>query len=174
MGHRLRAPGHVAFQCGLSHSPPTVLTRLFRNEAHTVHACENRLCPISCQLCKRLCRGDHLHGLSSGVNHLCGCAYSFLPCTILFNRTSSEEHVCSALCSADGICQIDTTPQSIEATLTGRHKAFQYTKVRGCLSKRVIVIDSGNQFTQSASLNTLRYPPNVMLYQLPSASPALK
>ena len=40
-----------------------------------------------------------------------------------------QEHSCSALCSAPGICQIDTTPQSIEATFTGRHETFQYTKV---------------------------------------------
>ena len=42
---------------------------------------------------------------------------------------SRQEHSCSALCSAPGICQIDTTPQSIEATFTGRHETFQYTKV---------------------------------------------
>ena len=135
MGNILRAPGHVAFQCKSSHSPQTVLTRLFRNEVHTVHACEIRLCPISCQLCKRLCSGNHLHGLSSGVNHLCGCAHSFLPSTILFTWTSSEEHSCKALCSAEGICQIDTTPQSMEVTFTGRHEMFRYTKVSACLSK---------------------------------------
>jgi hypothetical protein len=81
------------------------------NEEHTIHACENRLCPISCQLCKRLCNSNHMHGLYRGEKHLCG-----------------QEHSCSALCSADGICQIDTTPQSIEATFTGRHETFQYTK----------------------------------------------
>jgi hypothetical protein len=42
---------------------------------------------------------------------------------------SRQEHSCSALCSSPGICQIDTTPQSIEATFTGRHETFQYTKV---------------------------------------------
>ena len=40
-----------------------------------------------------------------------------------------EEHTCSALCSDKGICQIDTAPQSIEATFTGKHETFQYTKV---------------------------------------------
>ncbi|KAF8270139.1 hypothetical protein EI94DRAFT_1572222, partial [Lactarius quietus] len=88
-------------------------------EEHTIHACEHRLCPITCQLCKRLCNGDHLHGLYRGENHLCG-----------------QEHSCSALCSAAGICQIDTTPQSIEATFTGRHETFQYTKV-GASAKRL-------------------------------------
>ena len=42
----------------------------------------------------------------------------------------SEEHPCTALCSADGICEIETAPQAIEATFTGRHETFQYTKVR--------------------------------------------
>ena len=46
-----------------------------------------------------------------------------------------QEHSCSALCSAPGICQIDTTPQSIEATFTGRHETFQYTKVWPSLLK---------------------------------------
>ncbi|KAF8270131.1 hypothetical protein EI94DRAFT_1572248, partial [Lactarius quietus] len=80
------------------------------NEEHTVHACEHRLCPISCQLCKRLCSGDHLHGLYRGENHLCG-----------------ETHSCITLCSAAGICQINITPQSVEAT-SGRHGTFEYTK----------------------------------------------
>ena len=40
-----------------------------------------------------------------------------------------EAHACSALCTDKGICQIDTAPQSIEATFTGRHETFQYTKV---------------------------------------------
>jgi hypothetical protein len=45
------------------------------------------------------------------------------------NYITSETHPCTALCSATGICQIDTTPMSVEATFTGRHEAFQYTKV---------------------------------------------
>ena len=47
----------------------------------------------------------------------------------LFIWRSRQEHSCDALCSSPGICQIDTTPQSIEATFTGRHETFQYTKV---------------------------------------------
>src|SRR6266404_2343981 len=105
---------------------------LFRYEEHTIHACEHRLCPISCQLCKRLCSGDHLHGLTHDENHLCGYARCFFRSTMPFTWTSSQEHSCSALCSAAGICQIDTTPQSIDATFTGRHETFQYTKVSAC------------------------------------------
>ena len=44
-------------------------------------------------------------------------------------QPSRQEHSCDDLCSAPGICQIDTTPQSIEATFIGRHETFQYTKV---------------------------------------------
>jgi hypothetical protein len=40
-----------------------------------------------------------------------------------------QQHRCEKLCAAEGICQIDTAPQSIEATFTGRHETFQYTKV---------------------------------------------
>jgi hypothetical protein len=33
------------------------------------------MCPMSCQLCKRLCANpDHLHGLQAGAVHLCGFA----------------------------------------------------------------------------------------------------
>ena len=113
------------------------LTEHIRNQDHTVHACENRLCPISCQFCKRLCSGDHLHGLSADENHLCGYAHFFVSPTLLFTWTSSQEHSCNALCSADGICHIDTTPLSIEATFVGRHENFQYTKVSACLSIRL-------------------------------------
>ena len=45
------------------------------------------------------------------------------------STTWREIHSCPSLCSANGICEIDTAPQSIEATFTGRHETFQYTKV---------------------------------------------
>jgi hypothetical protein len=51
---------------------------------------------------------------------------SIIETETLVNR---EAHPCSALCSDNGICYIETAPQSIEATFTGRHEAFQYTKV---------------------------------------------
>ncbi|KXN87519.1 hypothetical protein AN958_08742 [Leucoagaricus sp. SymC.cos] len=80
------------------------------DEQHDEHACDNRHCPIACDLCKRLCSNTHLHGLDPSARHLCG-----------------EIHHCNALCTS-GICEIDTTPQSIEATFIGRHGTFQYTK----------------------------------------------
>ncbi|KAI6143616.1 hypothetical protein BKA82DRAFT_3983845 [Pisolithus tinctorius] len=80
---------------------------------HLQHECEARLCPVTCQLCKRLCSDhDHMHGLQDGAVHLCG-----------------QEHLCTVMCSAQGICEIETAPHSIEATFTGRHESFQYTKV---------------------------------------------
>jgi hypothetical protein len=82
------------------------------SKIHTQHACASRMCPVTCQLCKRLCSNEeHLHGITAGAIHLCG-----------------QEHVCTALCSDPGICEIDTAPQSIEATFTGKHETFQYTK----------------------------------------------
>ncbi|KAH8993666.1 hypothetical protein EDB83DRAFT_2325213 [Lactarius deliciosus] len=39
-----------------------------------------------------------------------------------------EAHSCLERCAVPGICQIDTSPQSIEATFTGRHETFQYTR----------------------------------------------
>ncbi|TFY70646.1 hypothetical protein EVG20_g2356 [Dentipellis fragilis] len=81
------------------------------HEEHTIHKCEDRLCPVTCQLCKQLCKEEHLHGLEAGAKHLCG-----------------QEHSCNALCADPGICQIETHPHSIEATFTGKHETFQYTK----------------------------------------------
>jgi hypothetical protein len=40
-----------------------------------------------------------------------------------------QTHNCGGSCQAAGICEIETAPQSIEATFTGRHETFQYTKV---------------------------------------------
>ncbi|KAF8122291.1 hypothetical protein EV363DRAFT_1404993 [Boletus edulis] len=72
--------------------------------AAPVHACG--------KLCKRLCTDqDHIHGLHSDAIHLCG-----------------QEHLFTAICAAPGICEIETAPHSIEATFTGRHETFQYTK----------------------------------------------
>jgi hypothetical protein len=47
-----------------------------------------------------------------------------------FLSVSRQEHLCIAVCSSPGICEIETAPQSIEATFTGKNETFQYTKVR--------------------------------------------
>ncbi|KAJ7931787.1 hypothetical protein B0H13DRAFT_2227876 [Mycena leptocephala] len=83
------------------------------DEVHTQHVCDAPACPLSCELCKRLCSDtNHLHGLQADAIHLCG-----------------QTHNCGGSCQAAGICEIETAPQSIEATFTGRHETFQYTKV---------------------------------------------
>lgn len=70
------------------------------------------MCPIPCQLCKRLCSSsNHLHALETGADHLCG-----------------QEHSCMKLCASPGSCEIETAPQSIKATFTGQHETFEYTK----------------------------------------------
>ncbi|KAL5513533.1 hypothetical protein ACEPAH_3932 [Sanghuangporus vaninii] len=82
------------------------------DEEHDSHLCGATSCPITCQLCKRLCASaNHLHGLHADAVHLCG-----------------QEHKCKEECASDGVCEIDTVPQSIEATFNGAHDRFQYTK----------------------------------------------
>ncbi|KAK0489058.1 hypothetical protein IW261DRAFT_1602879 [Armillaria novae-zelandiae] len=52
-----------------------------------------------------------------------------------------------AVCAALGTCEIDTAPQSIKATFTGRHETFQYTKYSQ-VAKRLqcaIIIPAGKQ-----------------------------
>jgi hypothetical protein len=100
------------------------------HEAHDKHVCSTPSCPMTCELCMRLCSNtDHLHGLQPDARHLCGSVMQLaeLGIGLTGNR---QEHKCAAYCQAKGICQIDTTPQSIEATFTGRHETFPYTKVR--------------------------------------------
>ncbi|KEP46929.1 von willebrand factor type A domain protein, partial [Rhizoctonia solani 123E] len=83
------------------------------DEPHEHHTCNNsRACPIECNLCRRLCCSmDHFHGLDTNTIHLCG-----------------QEHNCSRLCEADGICQIETRPSAIQDQFSGRHESFMYTR----------------------------------------------
>ncbi|PVF98362.1 hypothetical protein CPB86DRAFT_825740 [Serendipita vermifera] len=80
---------------------------------HTQHACDRSFsCPIKCQLCNSFCQvEDHFHALDSNAVHLCG-----------------QRHNCQQLCQRPGICEILTTPQSIESTFVGKHATYQYTK----------------------------------------------
>ncbi|KAI0246219.1 hypothetical protein BJV78DRAFT_1286673 [Lactifluus subvellereus] len=75
-----------------------------------------QLCSAQCASCHLLCCGfceDDPKACGTSAGH---------------PGEHIEAHSCVALCSAPGICQIDTAPQSIEATFTGRHETFQYTK----------------------------------------------
>ncbi|KAF8549818.1 hypothetical protein OG21DRAFT_542691 [Imleria badia] len=86
--------------------------RISVDNEHESHQCDAQYCPIPCQLCKRLClSSNHLHALEDGAIHLCG-----------------KPHSCSQWCSAPGVCQIETAPESIEETFKGMHECFQYTK----------------------------------------------
>ncbi|KAI9444006.1 hypothetical protein H4582DRAFT_1807752, partial [Lactarius indigo] len=86
---------------------------------HENHECEDGACPASCQLCKRMCVGGHLHGLKPREKHLC-----------------ANQHPCGSDCSG-GICQIQTKPQAIEPTSTDKHVAPQYTKHAMVVAKRL-------------------------------------
>ncbi|KAJ7722957.1 hypothetical protein B0H16DRAFT_1895971 [Mycena metata] len=101
------------------------------DEVHTQHVCDASACSLPCELCERLCSDtDHLHGLDTDAVHLCG-----------------QSHNCKATCQALGTCEIETAPQSIEATFTGRHETFQYTKYSQ-VAKRlpcVILIPPGDK-----------------------------
>ncbi|KIM57715.1 hypothetical protein SCLCIDRAFT_1219233 [Scleroderma citrinum Foug A] len=101
----------VVLSDGSTYSCPETC-RLPSDDGHVQHECEARLCSIKCQLCKRLCSNqDHMHGLEAGAIHLCG-----------------QDHPCTAICASQGICEIETAPHSIQATFTGRHETFLYTK----------------------------------------------
>ncbi|PVF92927.1 hypothetical protein CPB86DRAFT_144289 [Serendipita vermifera] len=80
---------------------------------HSQHSCDRSFsCPIKCQLCNSLCQvQDHFHALEENAMHLCG-----------------QRHNCQHLCQRPGICEILTTPQSIESTFVGKHATYQYTK----------------------------------------------
>ncbi|KIJ09825.1 hypothetical protein PAXINDRAFT_102165 [Paxillus involutus ATCC 200175] len=41
---------------------------------------------------------------------------------------AKQPHSCEAVCSARGICEIETAPDSIEDTFTGKYETFTYTK----------------------------------------------
>ncbi|KAH8094847.1 hypothetical protein BXZ70DRAFT_339404 [Cristinia sonorae] len=120
---QIQLPNGAFYNCpGSCHFPV--------DQYHEDHACEKQSCPLQCELCKRLCAScDHMHAVAAGRSpHLCG-----------------QDHPCTCLCQMQGICQIETAPQSIEATFTGRHESFQYTKYSQA-SKRlpcVVRIPSG-------------------------------
>ncbi|KAH8830110.1 hypothetical protein DL96DRAFT_1668099 [Flagelloscypha sp. PMI_526] len=109
------------------------------DQQHDQHQCELPGCPMRCVLCSRLCDStDHLHALDDGAVHLCG-----------------QTHSCPSLCAARGICEIDTAPQSIEATFTGRNETFQYTK----RSKCAILIPEGETSHAGAHSHSLEADP---------------
>ena len=55
---------------------PTNRSHVYSDQVHESHSCDTRLCPSTCELCKRLCDEPHLHGLTLGTHHLCGSVLS--------------------------------------------------------------------------------------------------
>ncbi|KAG1848095.1 hypothetical protein DFJ58DRAFT_729994 [Suillus subalutaceus] len=121
--------------------------------AATVHACgQNTSSPVSCQSLGWLTDQLHLAVVyvalqltwtMTNTSVVLDFALStanfardsvrvrtiFTACkTAPFISAGLEEHPCPMQCIADGICEIETAPQSIEATFTGKHETFQYTK----------------------------------------------
>ncbi|KAG9305016.1 hypothetical protein G9A89_007419 [Geosiphon pyriformis] len=86
-------------------------------EVHSVHKCENEVCPIECPIsnCHRRCESkDHFHDSEGGINHFCG-----------------GEHQCVQKCEANGICKIITEPTAIvkeEAEYVNKFGSFMFTK----------------------------------------------
>jgi len=66
-------------QVGFIFVRSTALTNcphVYSDQVHDTHSCDTRLCPSTCELCKRLCDEPHLHGLTPGTHHLCGSVLS--------------------------------------------------------------------------------------------------
>ncbi|KIJ13989.1 hypothetical protein PAXINDRAFT_100354 [Paxillus involutus ATCC 200175] len=97
------------FQAG--HASIEELRRTFENAIVDLKGNTDHLCVHECDFCMEL----------SGERK---------QCTMTAGHAGKhiQEHLCAAVCSAPGICEIETAPQSIEATFTGKNETFQYTK----------------------------------------------
>ncbi|KAG9305010.1 hypothetical protein G9A89_007413 [Geosiphon pyriformis] len=86
-------------------------------EVHSVHKCENEVCPIECPIsnCHRRCESkEHFHDLEGSIDHFCG-----------------GEHQCVEKCEENGICKIITEPTAIvkeEAEYVNKFGSFMFTK----------------------------------------------
>ncbi|EED81269.1 predicted protein [Postia placenta Mad-698-R] len=88
------------------------------------------ICHITAHLCGKPCelRVTNLttdiyvirDNARSSVNYANGC----VPMGTIYTPCKGRR----CICVAPGLCYIETTPQSVEATFTGRHETFQYTK----------------------------------------------
>ncbi|CAG8444245.1 12971_t:CDS:10 [Acaulospora morrowiae] len=86
-------------------------------ENHSIHRCENEVCPIECPIanCRERCEStNHFHALEKNVSHFCG-----------------NEHQCPKECEEKGICKIVTEPTAIvkeEAEYVSKFGSFMFTK----------------------------------------------
>ncbi|CAG8550727.1 10371_t:CDS:10, partial [Funneliformis caledonium] len=84
---------------------------------HSVHKCENEVCPIECPLdkCQRKCESrDHFHSFEKDAQHFCG-----------------NEHQCPKDCEEIGICKIVTEPTAMikeQAEYVNKFGSFMFTK----------------------------------------------
>lgn len=70
----------------------TNYTHVYSDQEHDTHSCNTRICPSTCELCKRRCDGPHLHGLTPGIHHLCGLVRSLVQKFILFKHRNEQRN----------------------------------------------------------------------------------
>ncbi|RIA83800.1 hypothetical protein C1645_833247 [Glomus cerebriforme] len=86
-------------------------------DSHSVHKCQNEVCPIECPLegCQRRCESkEHFHAFEKDVQHFCG-----------------NEHQCPKECEENGICKIVTEPTAMvkeQAEYVNKFGSFMFTK----------------------------------------------
>ncbi|KAI0253465.1 hypothetical protein BJV78DRAFT_1153081 [Lactifluus subvellereus] len=109
--------GEVAYMTARKLADPTApLRHEFTYLQVAGHVDDEHMCSALVHMCGELCALQGMK-LPHGKIYSCqgGCS---IPRNVLFPTVAP----------ASGICQIDTTPLSIEATFTGRHETFPYTK----------------------------------------------
>jgi len=70
----------------------TNYTPVYSDQVHATHSCNTRICPSTCELCKRRCDGLHLHGLTPGIHHLCGYVRSLVQNFISFKHRNEQRN----------------------------------------------------------------------------------
>ena len=111
------------------------LTRHAHNLEPAMRRTINMPAISACAQCHVSCAGGcapirTIYTASRRVNFTSASEWIGSEVTSILNNRHRLKHSCSGLCKSQGTCEIDTTPQSIESTFTGRHESFQYTKVR--------------------------------------------
>ena len=97
-------------------------------------------------------------GLKMTLYISAGKPWSPLP-SLSSDHRHSQPHSCNASCKENGICEIETAPHSIEATFTGTHETFQYTKV--CISQRTTFLELSDYRYPSRSIHKVGGRPTV-------------
>ncbi|RHZ48993.1 hypothetical protein Glove_535g6 [Diversispora epigaea] len=141
-------------------------------EEHTIHKCQDEMCPIKCSFenCKRFCESlDHLHAFKENANHICGHCHSKCDkCGQMCRKADQHkdgihdcftDHKCHSKCEISGSHTNGIFPECDKPALhQGKHQCDQfhkcnapciYTGKRNCKSKCVKVFGhqekSGNE-----------------------------